>query len=79
MTLKRHIDQNDQDKLKFIEGAGQVKADIQLTDDGIHRCHLRMPMHAIERIDVLISKKMGMNRTSWILQAIQEKLERDFN
>ena len=37
---------------------------------------LRIKSQAVEAIDQIVSNTMGITRTGWILQAIQEKLQK---
>lgn len=38
---------------------------------------IRFPIELLHKLDAHLSFKYGMNRTVWILQAIQEKLEKE--
>ncbi len=40
---------------------------------------LRIPLSMIEDIDDSVEDKVGITRTGWILQALQEKLQREEN
>jgi hypothetical protein len=82
MALKKLIekpDEKDVEKARqdFIKGAGLVAADNkQPSTDEWTRIVLRIRGKAINQIDRLISNTMGVTRTGWILQAIEEKLKR---
>lgn len=39
---------------------------------------LRIKPEFLEQIDLLIDGEIGMNKTVWILEAIQEKIKREF-
>lgn len=38
---------------------------------------IRFPIELLHKLDAHLNGQYGMNRTVWILQAIQEKLERE--
>lgn len=37
---------------------------------------LRIPEDMLNDIDICVEKRIGLNRTAWILESLQEKLER---
>ena len=68
---------------KFISGGGLVVADLE---EQVEECakldewikiNLRIRKDAVNQIDKLVSSRMGVTRTGWILGAIQEKLEEE--
>lgn len=68
---------------KFISGGGLVVADQEgqaeesaNLDEWI-KINLRIRRNAVDQIDKLVSNRMGVTRTGWILGAIQEKLEKE--
>ena len=64
---------------EFIRGGGNVVADKvkKPKSNAWTKFCLRIKEDALERIDNAVSEKMGGNRTSWILEAIDEKLKRE--
>ena len=60
---------------KFITAGGLVAADKKNQEEWI-KILLRIRWDAIQQIDEELKDRMGMTRTAWILEAIQEKLNR---
>jgi hypothetical protein len=87
MVLKRQVEipkeeepKKDVEKAReqFIRGGGLVPSDIKKEEsDEWTKISLRIKVEAISKIDERISKKMGMNRTGWILQAIEEQFKKE--
>jgi hypothetical protein len=61
---------------KVIERGGHVAADRNNDQEWTNFC-LRIRKDIVERMEGLISQRLGMTKTGWILEAIQEKLKRD--
>jgi hypothetical protein len=61
---------------KFIEKGGYVQADKEQKD--WHRFTLRIPNEMVKAIEKKLKVTVGLNKTGFILQAIQEKLN-EFN
>lgn len=60
---------------EFIEKGGDVASDHQSEWTNIN---LRIKTDMINKIDGIVkNERIGMNRTSWILEAIQEKFKKD--
>ncbi len=70
---------------KFISGGGLVQADlieeekevIQKPKEEWTKVLLRIRSNILDEIDQLVLDRMGMTRTGWILEAIQEKLKKE--
>ena len=69
---------------RFINGGGLVQADIieekvisQKAKEEWTRVLLRIRSNILEEIDRLVLDRMGMTRTGWMLEAIQEKLRKE--
>lgn len=80
MTVKKKIDKNDRfsDSLRYINAGGQVRADCE--SQGFWKMiSLRVPLNYLKDIESILKKRLGLSRTAWILEAIQEKLERESN
>lgn len=69
---------------KFISGGGLVTADnedgnkaedLSKSDEWV-KINLRIRKDAVHQIDKLVASRMGTTRTGWILEAIQEKLNK---
>ncbi len=80
---KVKVKEIEEARQKFINGGGLVLADVEKQVEELSqldewiKINLRIRKEAINQIDKLIAKRMGVNRTSWILRAIEEKLERE--
>lgn len=83
-STKQEVNQEEA-REKFISGGGLVQADIiqekkeipSKQKDDWTRLLLRIRTNVLETIDGLVQDRMGMTRTGWILEAIQEKLKRE--
>lgn len=59
----------------IMKGAGVAK-DNEKERRWTHFC-LRIPTDMVEEIEASLSRRIGIQKTGWILEAIQEKLKRD--
>jgi hypothetical protein len=75
---KPKVEDIEEAREKFINGGGLVLSDVEEMQkkDEWTRLVLRIRTDAVEQIDNLIKDRMGVTRTGWILQAIEEKLKR---
>ncbi len=60
---------------KVIEKGGHVKADLDGQETHTN-FNLRMPKNMSKDIDEALTKTVGISKTGWILQAIQDKLKK---
>ena len=74
----------EEERLKIINGGGFSKADIEDSkqkekkkEEGYKYHALRMPVKIMRQVDELKAKRAGITRTTWILEAIQEKIKRE--
>jgi hypothetical protein len=81
MVITKKIEKNekeiDAERAKIIEKGAGVSLDNTKKEEERKSIVIRMPADFLEKIDTAVSKRVGMNRMAWILQAAQEKLERD--
>lgn len=87
MVLKKLISEVDREfsqdiqkkREEFIRGGGMVIADLEKKKKSVEWCKfpLRITREAVDKIEDSLSKRLGGNRTTWILEAIQEKLQRE--
>lgn len=89
MALKKLIDKESVEEIpediekarqEFIRGGGKVKADLDRKEvkevkEEWERIMLRIKKEKITMIDEIVKNTMGLTRTGWILQAIEEKLK----
>ena len=61
---------------KVIEQGGHVRADLKTSKKEWTNFTLRISKDMIEEIDIIMQDTVGISRTGWILQAIQEKLRK---
>lgn len=76
MSLKRPIKELQKSREEFIRGGGLVASDINDKKEEWTKIVLRIKSEALSQIDEIVDNKMGLTRTGWILQAIEEKLDR---
>ena len=81
MVVHKKIEKPSSDleaeRQKIIMKGGHVSSDMQKKEEERKSIVVRMPSDFLEKIDAAVGKRVGMNRMAWILQAAQEKLERD--
>lgn len=71
MVIKKKV--SEESREKFIsKGAGVKKEKKPWT-----RICLRIPQEMVDQIDILIEKKVGFNRTSWILKSLETQIKWD--
>lgn len=68
MVIKKKIEQ-------VIEKGGHVRADQKRSNEWTNFT-LRIKLDMLEDIDEALEETVGISKTGWILQAIQEKLKR---
>jgi hypothetical protein len=61
---------------QFILKGAKVKAD-STPKKKVTFINLRVPASMLEKIDEELAKTVGISRTGWILQAIQDKLNKE--
>ena len=61
---------------KIIDKGGSVSAD-KTNDTKYHIMSLRIHAELNERINILLKNSFGISKTSWIMQAILDKLRRE--
>lgn len=71
MVLKKKIEMD-----KFIDKGGHVGADLPTDKNEWTNFTLRIKQDMLKEIDEALQKTVGISKTGWILQAIQEKLKR---
>jgi hypothetical protein len=74
MALKK-LELNEEAK-KFLSGGILSKVDIENEKTECRHHCLRMPISMIKRIDQTRKARIGVSRTLWILEAIEDKLKR---
>lgn len=70
MVLKRKIE-------KVIDKGGRVGADLEVERKEWTNFTLRIKSSMSKQIDEALKEMVGISKTGWILQAIQEKLRND--
>jgi hypothetical protein len=63
----------ESERRRFIEKGGSVVSDVKETSSWTNIC-LRIPRKMVSDIDDIVIGRVGFTRTTWILQALQEKL-----
>lgn len=71
VAVRKQLKQVDVDAL--IEKGAKVKSD-KISKKSV--ClNLRIPYYLLQQVDSAFKNRVGMNRTRWILEAIQQKLD----
>lgn len=61
---------------KFIEKGGHVRADLETEKNEWVNFTLRIKKEMLKEVDEAVNSTVGISKTGWILQAIQEKLKK---
>jgi hypothetical protein len=82
MVIKAKIEKVEKNLEKerqaVIEKGAAVSGDTtNLVEIGRKSIVVRIPLELLEKIDKAVDRRYGMTRTAWLLQAAQEKLERE--
>lgn len=78
MVIKKKIEKNlEQQRAAVIEKGGHVGADQIINENAKQSIVLRIPQPLLNDVDEKVKKRYGITRTGWILEAIQEKLEKE--
>lgn len=73
MAVRKPVKKINVDAL--IEKGARVKNDTVLKKSVY--LNLRIPYHLLQQLDQAVEARIGINRTGFILEAIQQKLERE--
>lgn len=60
---------------KLIDKGAPVKSDLEKKQKNFVVISLRLPQDMLLKIDERVENSIGLNRTGWILQALQKELE----
>ena len=79
MSVKKSIATFDEKQVeKLIAKGALVKEDVKPVDQKTHvHLNLRMPQFLLNRLDEVVSNRIGMSRNAWIVEAINEKIKRN--
>ena len=81
MPITKKIEEDEKEIEKkhreFINKGGSVASDKKAKGD-FTNVLIRVPVSILERVDRCVERKPWMNRTQWILEAIDKKLEEEF-
>jgi hypothetical protein len=81
MTIKRKVEIDESEERKkreeFILKGGQVSGDKKEKGE-FSNVLIRIPQAMLDAIDQRVKRKPWMNRTQWILEAIDSQLEDGF-
>ena len=64
-------------KEEILDKCGQVQEDIKKPKNERVHIHFQIFKGALDRIDEIVSKGVGKTRTGWILEALEEKLNKE--
>lgn len=79
MTIKRKIEIDEEEEQKkreaFISKGGHVAADKKEKPE-FSNVLIRIPQPMLDQIDRCVKRRSWMTRTQWILQALEEHLDK---
>lgn len=80
MTVKKKIEKNTAsiDPLNYINQGSEVRSDVEQKSARKGLC-IYIPKDFLSKIDKTLKKRIGISRNAWILEALQEKMERESN
>jgi len=80
MPVRRPLEKEKEKKVNveaLIDRGAPVKGETNLHQDKKWKfINIRLPQDMISEIDEIISLRIGISRTAWILEAIQEKIKK---
>ena len=83
MVITKKIEKDEkkleEERARIIEKGGAVTKDVAKKEGKRKTVILRMSEEFLEKVDKAVAQREGVNRMAWLLQAAQEKLERDDN
>lgn len=72
MSVRKPLEKKiDVDAL--IEKGAKVKADQQ--EKAWTNINIRIPVSMLKNVDAAVGRRIGITRTGWVLEALQDKLE----
>lgn len=75
MSVKKPIDKKKVDVEALIEKGAKVKEDNESKNaKAWTNINFRIPVEMLKQVDNCVEERVGMTRTGWILESIQEKL-----
>lgn len=80
MTVKKKIEKNtlSDDAMHYISQGSEVRADVEKKKSRKGLC-IYIPTDFLDKIDKTLKKRIGISRNAWILEALQEKMQRETN
>jgi len=75
MILDKKKNEEEMELIKIISKGGHVQADLKSNKNKFKTFCLRMPENMFHQIDKILENRVGLNKTSWILQCLDEKLK----
>ena len=79
MVVKKSLEKKSDPKIsvdKLIDKGAKVKEDNTELARKWTNLNLRITKDILDTIDAILENRIGISRTGWILEAIQEKLKR---
>ena len=77
MGLRKLEKKNSQTIEEIIDRGGSVRADKSENTKEWKNFAIRIRKDLLSRIDEILEGRIGITKTAWILEAIQEKLKRE--
>src|SRR5688572_16517957 len=78
VVMKKIEKPNEKAREEFISKGSQTPLDLKKQDEKEWtNILLRIKKSALQDIDNKVKQRMGLSRTAWLLEAIQEKLDAD--
>ena len=78
MTVKKKIELEitEIDAIKYIKRGAEVKID-SVDLKPIKTISVYIPTDFLEEINLKVKKRVGLSRNAWILEALQDKMEKE--
>ena len=79
MSVRKRLEKHKEDKVDvdaLIDKGAKVKEDKIAESKKWAFINIRIPVDMLDCVDDFVEGRVGITRTGWILEAIQEKLKR---
>ncbi len=80
MILDKKLTKEDEnlesERLKIISKGGHVMADIKSNTTKYKIFNIRMTVEMYNNIEKAVNERVGINKTGWILECLDEKLKK---
>lgn len=77
MAVRKRVEKTANVNIDYLIDKGAKVKEDRIYERKITQICLRLPVKMLDAIDAAVTDRIGLRRTGWILQAIEEKLKRN--